>query len=91
LRQTLLDKVKTNMRCAVMPPLFCRALLCKIDCALRHLRFRQSAPSGQRFDGMPITIATGEIHVRVDVRRIRAQDLLDQTERLNEFLPIGRT
>ena len=37
-----------------------------------------------------IAIARREIHVAVNVRRLAAQRLLDQTERLHELLPVDR-
>ncbi|MNI38234.1 hypothetical protein D3C73_923670 [compost metagenome] len=45
---------------------------------------------GQAFDHMAVAIAGGKVHVGVDRRRVRAQDLFDMAEQLDELAPVGR-
>ena len=55
------------------------------DVLLRFLR-----PLGELFDRMAVAVASGEVHSRVCVRRILAQDPLDQTDALEEQRPVDR-
>ncbi|MCE9572901.1 MAG: hypothetical protein K8W52_07070, partial [Deltaproteobacteria bacterium] len=43
---------------------------------------------GQRLDRAPVPVAAREVHARVDLRRIGAQDRLDAAGRADERLPV---
>ena len=45
---------------------------------------------GQLFDGVPVPVAAGEIHASVHGDRIALEDLLDQTDALEELAPVER-
>ena len=60
----------------------------KSDGRPRHLQFAVRAAARYGLDGVPVAVARGEILRRVDSGRIEAQQMLDQTEFLDELTPV---
>ena len=56
-----------------------------------YLAFGQRTGLCQPFDGVPVAVAGGEVHLAVDSGRVLPQRLLDQTHSFDEFPPIGGT
>ena len=54
----------------------------------RHVVFGELAAPGDPFDRMPVAVARGKIHLRIDARRIARQRLLDQALLADELPPI---
>ncbi len=52
---------------------------------------RERAALGDLFDGVAIQVARGEIHGREDARWILSERLIDNTHRLDEVAPVGRS
>ena len=46
--------------------------------------------AGDALDHVPVAVARGEIHARVDAGRVLAQRLLDDAQRLDELAPVHR-
>ena len=61
------------------------------DRALGDFVLRERAAPGDLLDRVAIQVARGEIHRRVDARRILAQHLVDHADRLDELAPVGRS
>ena len=78
------------MRGAIFAPFLLRAFLRQLDGFSRHFDFRERTVTGEGFNDVAITIARRKIHLAVNIGRLAAQRLLDQTERFDEFLPIDR-
>ena len=64
------------------------AVFGQFDGALRDLRFRKLTVPGDGFNRMAIAIAGREIHLAVNVGRVGAQGRFDQTQVLDELLPV---
>src|SRR6187200_2059362 len=62
----------------------------QLDSAPRDVRFRELAVPGKEFDRMPIAIAGREIHLAINVSGIGAQNLVNQTQSLDELFPVHR-
>jgi hypothetical protein len=55
-----------------------------------NLEFTEMTALGDGFNGVAIAIAGGEIHRRINSRRLSAEDLLDNAHLLHELAPVHR-
>ena len=85
-RYALIDQVKTDMGRA-----WCIGRRAGGQCErrVRDCCLVVLARSGQALHRMPIVIAGGEVHARVDAGRVLAQHLFHATHVLDELAPIG--
>ena len=84
-----IDEVIADMRCPIFGAL-CGRGLGVLDRLAGHVVLRPAAPLGDLLDGMAVTVASGEVHFGVEMRRILAQRLLDQAMLFDKFTPIVR-
>ena len=73
-RSAFVDQVIADMRRPILAPLFPRAFVREFDGLLRDLRFRKTALPRERFDHVAIAIPRREIHVAVNVGRLRCAE-----------------
>ncbi len=85
LRQTRVDQVIADMRGALIVGV---GALGELQCRVGHFVFRTAAVFRNRLDHVPVTIARGEIHLRVGAARIAAQHAFDRAQGFDEIAPI---
>ena len=65
--------------------------LCQIDGFLGNSDFGHVTSFRHFFDLVTVMVAGSKIHLWIDLCRIRAQNLFDDREGFDEFMPVHRT
>src|ERR1043165_1617558 len=63
-------------------------ILCQINGAPRHFQLIAMRALGYALDDVTITVARGELHTRIRLRRVFAQDRINEAHVLEEVAPI---